>query len=316
MPIRLNSDMANEEISLTEKQIEVIQGCLLGDGGIFTKGNSSYFAYSSSQQEHVQYVWEQLKEYTTLRYCKGPVKSEVYDKRTGKTYFNFAIRTKSNIVFNRIWKNWYPNNKKHVPKNLQITNTVALFWYLGDGSLDKKDSYIKFCTDSFDNESLEYLQTQLKRWSVWINHKNRRIYMKRIFVRSFLEYIGNCPVTCYSHKWALKCLENDNLDKNGPKKYTHLYPQIIKEYSPDMPSILLCRKYGIPHSSLKAMLKNYNLDFIKTPKKSIIQYDSQSETVWSCLAEIAKKTSFSPSSINACCFGRRKQCGGFKWKFA
>ncbi len=54
-----------------------------------------------------------------------------------------------------IYKEWYPNGTKIVPRNLQITPTILLHWFIGDGSYN--DTEISFSTHSFPPNDVDWL---------------------------------------------------------------------------------------------------------------------------------------------------------------
>jgi hypothetical protein len=303
------------EINLTQHELEVIQGCLLGDGSLSINGKSSCFHYGSSNYDHVKYVWKQLKELVTPRYKDGPIKREIYDNRTKKTYINYSIRTKSNKIFYNLRTKWYPEGIKIVPRDLKLTTTITLLWYIGDGSIAKDSGMIKLCTDSFDRDSLKLLNDQLQEWNSWINFTVNRIYIKRIYAEYFLKYIGECPVESYKHKWNVKKLKNPKLDEYGPSNYQHLETEILKNYSEHEPTINLANNFNIPLPCLKIILKNNNLKYIKIINKSIIQYDNNCEIRWNSLKDAVETTGFNASAIVACCRGRRKTHKEFNWKY-
>jgi len=181
-----------------------MNGALLGDGSIIKHKNglNAYFSYSSKSEEHVRAVCTELEDYVSpgfyYRY------EETYDKRTDKSYSHYSFRTITNPTFTELYNMWYKNNIKIVPKNLILTPLTCLIWYLGDGELSRSSriaGYILLCTDSFTKEDIEkYLLPQLSNFSATLmehGYNKYRIYIPRIKVKEFLEYIGTCPVEDY-----------------------------------------------------------------------------------------------------------------------
>lgn len=309
----LNNSMS--EIRLTRHELEVIQGCLLGDGCLSINGKSSCFMYGSSNYDHVKYVWDQIKRLSTPRYESGPVELKIYDKRTGKTYTRYEIRTKNNIFFYNLRMVWYPEGIKIVPKDLKLTNTIIRLWYIGDGSLDKSHGYIKLCTDSFDKDSLELLNEQLQEWKSWVNFNNKRIYIKRVNVKRFLNYIGDCPVESYKHKWQVKQLKNSKIDEDGPDDHSLKYLDIVKDFETGEYTIYgLYKKYGVPIKCIKNYFKNNNINFTPVNNKiRVEQKDLNNNHIktWNSITE----TGLDASAIVACCKGKRKTHKGYKWNY-
>lgn len=303
------------EIQLTQHELEVIQGCLLGDGCLSINGKSSCFMYGSSNYDHVKYVWDQIQRLSTPRYENGPVELNIYDKRTGKTYTRYEIRTKNNITFYNLRMVWYPDGIKIVPKDLKLTNTIILLWYIGDGSLDKSHGYIKLCTDSFDKDSLEFLNEQIQEWKSWINFNNKRIYIKRIYVKQFLDYIGECPVESYKHKWYIKQLKNSKIDEDGPDDHSLKYSDIVKDFETGEYTIYgLHKKYNVPIKCIKNFFKNNKINFTPVNNKIRVEQKDLNDNhikTWDSI----KSTGFDPSAIVACCKGKRKTHKGYKWNY-
>ena len=54
-----------EEVILTEEQLQVLDGAMLGDGSliIHKQGKNAYFSYLSKSKQHVEVVGNYFKEY-------------------------------------------------------------------------------------------------------------------------------------------------------------------------------------------------------------------------------------------------------------
>jgi len=79
----------NNKIILTNRQVQIINGCLLGDGHLKkcnTDKCNSQFVYTSNIENHVKFVYNEFSEY-----LKVIRKREVYDKRTNKNYIRYSI---------------------------------------------------------------------------------------------------------------------------------------------------------------------------------------------------------------------------------
>ena len=53
-----------EEITLTEEQLQVLDGAMLGDGSliIHKQGKNAHFSYVSKSKQHVEFVGNYFKE--------------------------------------------------------------------------------------------------------------------------------------------------------------------------------------------------------------------------------------------------------------
>lgn len=189
---------------LTEIQKEIITGALLGDGSLqlYKKSVNAHFAYSSKNKDHVEFIAKHF-----LHLCNdNPIKlRSSFDKRTNKTYHAYYFRTKANPDLTDLYYTWYKNKIKNIPPFITLTKLSMLIWYLGDGHLHKRDNYIKLCTNCFDiNDITTILLPQLHYFNPRIIMTEKRqpiIIIPRKYVKQFLQFIGNCPVSSYTYKW-------------------------------------------------------------------------------------------------------------------
>lgn len=301
----------NARIIFSSDEIDVLSGALLGDGHIDLKGRSSCFSYGSSRLEHVLFVFNFLKRFVTPRYQQGPVKYDFFDKRTKKTYTRFYFKTQSNISLFELRRRWYPNNIKIIPPDITLSPLKALLWYIGDGYLNK--NYIKLSTDGFDTGDISILINLLRQFDPYT--LNNRIYIPRHFIRSFLSYIGPCPVSCYNYKWDTTNISNSP----PPSSYEDIYPNIIKEFLAGSSTIyFLSKKYNVPITCIKNHFNKKNISWAPiNNKKRIAQYDLLGNLikVWESGQEIKRELNFNTCCISECCRNNRKHYNNFIWRF-
>lgn len=190
---------------LNKKAIEWINGELLGDAGL--EVNSKYSAsinYGSKYKEYIQYVNNILKSF-------GINKMGKIRKCQDKNWGNFSYKYRS-LSYNRLsslYKKWYPEGKKIIPKDLELTPITLRQHYIGDGSLakparGKNRPYIILCTNGFPISDVKWLVNKL----INLGFKAKRqpsanaVYISTYSTKDFLDYIGKCPVKCYEYKWA------------------------------------------------------------------------------------------------------------------
>jgi hypothetical protein len=154
------------------------------------------------------------------------------------------------------------------------------------------------------------------RYKSWINFNNKRIYIKRIYVKQFLDYIGDCPVESYKHKWKVKQLKNCKIDEGGPDEYIHLYDAILNAYNSKEPSSNLIHKFKIPYGVLRHILKTNKLKYINK-ELPINQFINNSYIkTWDSLTSIVlEHPDYDKSAIVKCCKNKRKTHKGHKWKY-
>jgi len=208
IPIRSHSKanhsrQANHCI-LSKRAIEWINGELLGDGHLRSLSNySAKFTYSSKYEEYIRYISNTLKSF-------GIKQSGKIYKRYHKNMdcYDYQYASLSYIELLSIHKQWYPNGKKIIPRNIKLTPETLRQHYIGDGSLihkkKGKDSIILY-TYGFLAFHVKWLVNELiklgfkaKRWG------NNVIYISVYSTKEFLQYIGKCPVSCYQYKFNYK----------------------------------------------------------------------------------------------------------------
>lgn len=201
-----------QKIFLTEIQRNYLYGAMLGDGCLSkTKRNrNSNLSYTSKSFQHVEFV---SKPFKSILYKEGIKYSSYFDKRTGETYDRYTFRTITDAGFEREREIWYPDGRKHIPNCLKLNPTICLIWYIGDGGIcnSKNSQYIKLATQCFNKEEQEdILIPQLSNFDAKLmkadvskdSEQQYFIYIPRLKMKNFLNYIGECPFDDYLYKWC------------------------------------------------------------------------------------------------------------------
>jgi len=174
---------------------------LLGDGGLElppTSGNPG-FAHSTTNFNYSEYLERKLVvaglavgiEYLQPRNMGEPQR---------------RIRTKHNQSFRPILARWYPQGIKVIPNDLILTKEKCLHWYLGDGYAEGKNA--KFSTCGFQWEEVRRLATLMRElgFRASVDRHSGGYPVLRLLTadsRVFLEWLGDCPVKGYEHRWNL-----------------------------------------------------------------------------------------------------------------
>lgn len=147
----------NLELRLTNRQMSIILGSILGDAYIHKLGKIC-FEQSLKQKDYL--LWK----YTELQNLAYPKVAQVerLDKRTNTN--TFSCRFYLRQYFKKLREIFYnKNNKKIIPSDLKnwMNPLVLATWYMDDGHLDK-NKYPYFMTESFSKYDIEKLIYQLK----------------------------------------------------------------------------------------------------------------------------------------------------------
>ncbi len=148
---------------MSPKEKEIIDGLILSDAHIENRCKNARMGLVVKHRGFAEAVkcsvpslpWGNIK------------KSSYYDSRTNKTYSRVHLRSRTDKYLTKQHARWYLGGKKFVPKDLVLTKSVLLWWYIGDGHLERRKTrpkYRRVClsTDSFTGCDLQYLIKSLK----------------------------------------------------------------------------------------------------------------------------------------------------------
>lgn len=153
----------DRKIIQNEEQRQVLIGTILGDGCIFKGKNSKNYrmnlAHSLKQKKYFMYKYEILK---SLGFNEPKIETEVHSK-TNKKYTCIKTQSLSNPLFTDMYKIWYKNGKKTIPK--EKTNeigdlAIAIIFY--DDGFKTKSSYC-ISMNNFETESINNFREMLLR---------------------------------------------------------------------------------------------------------------------------------------------------------
>lgn len=184
-------------ILLTRKDKEILDGLLISDASVIKpkSGVNSYFTVTSAEKEFIEFIGSSLSFKMRLVRVK-PRRIKKYISRGG-----WELRSRASTTFTGMRPLWYPRGKKIIPAGFKLTPLSALFWYLGDGSIDTDRAIL--CTDAFSKSDLQRARQLFKNIGVLIRISDRnRIIIPNKYVYEFFSFIGhNPPIMCYAHKW-------------------------------------------------------------------------------------------------------------------
>ena len=235
--VSMSKQTLNPGISyITESLLEWIDGFLLGDGyiDIGRKRKSRFcgsrFCFGSVEKDWTEYAMLGLKDY---RPSNPKQVGKIRLKSPRLTWHSYSL-THPDIVDQA--KRWYGQNescKKDVPKDVRITPTSLLLWYLGDGSITNSYSAttLQFATCSFPRSSLEdILIPKMNEMGLKcrINNIKNDIVICAESIGLFFEIIGHkSPIKCYEYKFEypqwLKLYRLSEIVNNNQEKWRAQY---------------------------------------------------------------------------------------------
>ena len=146
-----------------DRQKQIFEGCMLGDGGLQWSTNYCYFGNSDIHREYLVWVQKQLGVADI---------SSVVRSMYGDTRGWYQLRTRVIPSIRGEFRRWYPydtirgtiqnRNYKIFPKDIEMTLIKMLFWYIGDGTYSKKDK-AAFFTNGLDFDEWSALSKKMCR---------------------------------------------------------------------------------------------------------------------------------------------------------
>lgn len=171
----------NTEGSLTEEQIQIVIGCLLGDGSMRMKTNALLeINHCFEQKVLVDWLYANLKEYvgTAPKVRKGNGKRVAY-----------RFTTRSLPPFTNLYKQFFFNKKKIIPANITLSPLALAVWFMDDGNRSRTSIYLN--TQQFSLEEQKLLSAMLyEQWGIETTLNKDKCYWRiRIRVNSIRKFV-------------------------------------------------------------------------------------------------------------------------------
>lgn len=184
---------------------QFIVGTLLGDSYVSTQFRFG-FSHTSKQRDYFNHKVELLRKHGfTVRTHEYVSKEQLLNGNVIKP----ALVLRAYCTVSDVWKKlrpmWYPNKKKIVPSEIDITPVTLAYWYMDDGSVNKRTKFVdnrpgrhtrvggpwvnqfRLHVDGFDTESQARLQQKLKDLGIDSWFYTKKSNQKRTLVITRLE---------------------------------------------------------------------------------------------------------------------------------
>lgn len=211
---------------LDQRQIEILNGSLLGDGCISTNFLGHYkFQVGQSRDDHFgadkySYLYWYAKEFCIYGCSIRPKTTQANGilKKIGKKseYYQYVFNTVNNDVWRELEGKWYVPRTDHywfrrrkiVPQDLRLTPLTLCIWHMDDGSNNPKDANIELNTQGFTTEEVDFLIERLSKDLGIESHKKKtkksgqwKIYVGRGSYFDFIDMIKpHVAWDCFKYK--------------------------------------------------------------------------------------------------------------------
>jgi len=161
---------------LTELQMDILVGSLLGDGSLGKQNINGKFS-KTQHKDRIEYLnWHLnlLKPYSSKiltifsdEKLVGDSDGNIIERiKVNKFLSGYNFYTHQHPVFTDLYKQWYPIDKKIVPNNLELNPQRIAIWYFDDGSNCFESRTAVICTQSFTLEEAAFLCEKLKLFNL------------------------------------------------------------------------------------------------------------------------------------------------------
>lgn len=153
-----------------EEALQVFDGVMLSDGGIYVSRRSCCFRLVLSGIEHMDWL-NHVKEALKLlgvEFNPGTPNSHKRVGYTGKVLDYCQLGSKVSALVTHQRARWYPNGRKEVPEDFLFTPISLANEVMGDGSSNWNSSnpdygvFMELCTESFSLASIGRIEHQLR----------------------------------------------------------------------------------------------------------------------------------------------------------
>ena len=175
--------MDNTAGSLTQLQLSVIIGSILGDGYVrIINGRKNAFLeinHSLKAKEYVDWKYSILKNI-----CVSGPKARIIDER--RTAYRFY--TKQHGEISALLEKFYNNGKKIISSSLKLDPIILAVWFMDDGSKSRKsDVYLN--TQQFSLNDQRVILAKLRELGIKARlNKDKKYYRVRILKESVQKF--------------------------------------------------------------------------------------------------------------------------------
>lgn len=197
--------------NMTSKLRSLLDGILLGDGHYTQHRNKLLSSSMTLGQREDRFQWiESVKEILddsgivcTVQDCP-PVRRLLKSGKILTGRASYVLRTGIYRTLLQERQRWYPDGKKIIPRDIDVSNPVTLAqWFMGDGSVYHKQ--VTLSTHCFSEEDVKWLSEQfLKTLGItasvghWRHYPILLINFRDAF--NFIELIRPHVLSCFDYK--------------------------------------------------------------------------------------------------------------------
>lgn len=166
--------------SLTERQVSILLGKLLGDGSLRRKTNTLLeINHSYKQKDYVFWLYNEFRDI---------VGAPPILRISGVNRLSYRFTTLSVPELNCYYDLFYQGGQKVVPKSLRLNPLSLAVWFMDDGSRSRSSVY--FNTQQFSVENQDFLIKRLEDLGLHGTlNKDKSYYRIRLSTRCVKHFV-------------------------------------------------------------------------------------------------------------------------------
>jgi hypothetical protein len=188
-------------------QQALLDGLLLGDGSIDVTGRFS-ISQSGDHRAWIPVLAQQFESFGVRVAVSTAMGGFVTIK--GKRCLRkprSVLRTRRISWLKEQRQRWYPNDTKHIPRDVSVEAEALAAWLCGDGVCAGNGYRIEFCTDSFPATENRRLMRKLFRtygWVLGLTDRNRIRLCRQEERTALRDLVKPYILPEFEHKIAIK----------------------------------------------------------------------------------------------------------------
>ncbi|MHC4912453.1 MAG: hypothetical protein ACYTE5_05540 [Planctomycetota bacterium] len=177
---------------LSNDELRVINGCLLGDGTLTVSGKNFRIRieHSLAQQEYVMWKYGRLKSLT------------ITSPKVVSAHRSIRFGTVGHPYITQLRRQWYDRGRKKLPENFDLDEFMLSIWFMDDGCRHRDT--VDISVHNFDMKDISKLQVLLKQKGVGStvnsDQKGYRLYILKDSYSVFKRLVKPYMIKCMAYK--------------------------------------------------------------------------------------------------------------------
>lgn len=203
----------NHKPSFDDEQMEVLTGCLMGDGSVSECGESYHFRIASVNKQYLEHLNNKLGILGLgVKLDRSAEELAEHDRDTGfnprakEENYNdlYLLETRVSDELSPL-RRWYKSGQKTYPRDIRLSQTSFKYWYCDDGNYDTESGgriRISCANENTNKEKLRYIfrNSDIPEPAFIDFDAGMNIKWSAGSTEKILEWVGEAPPG-FEYKW-------------------------------------------------------------------------------------------------------------------